>query len=91
MHVIDVGEIARRMRMRRAELGLSQAAVSERAEIHPSALSRLEQGRHKPDLDTLAQVANALSTSASYLLGETEDPKDEAPLSPSGWRPYGRS
>ena len=75
MLVVDVTELARRVRIRRADLGLSQAAVSEKAEVHSSVVSRLEHGQNLPDLGTLVRVANALSTSASYLLGETDDPK----------------
>ena len=75
MLVVDLDKLARRVRVRRAELGLSQSKVSEISEVHSSVISRLEHGQNLPDIATLMKISGALDTSVAYLLGETDDPK----------------
>lgn len=52
--------IGRRLRELRRGKGLSQEALSEKAEITSNYLSRLERGTENPTLDTLIRIADAL-------------------------------
>jgi transcriptional regulator with XRE-family HTH domain len=41
-------------------LGLSQTELARRAGIRPETLNRLEQGRNKPSVPTIAKIDRAL-------------------------------
>ena len=73
--VMDMDELGKRLRERRAQAGLSQADVSRRTGIIQRDISRLEHGI-KPALwaDTLLRLADALECTTDYLLGRTDDP-----------------
>ena len=64
-------ELGERIRERRHDLRLTQAALAERANVSPETIGRLEQGTGKsPSLDTVKKVAKALGTTASALIAE---------------------
>jgi len=44
----------------RRRLGLSQAELARRAGIRPETLNRIEQGRNKPSVPTIAKIERAL-------------------------------
>ena len=44
----------------RRQLGLSQAELARRAGIRPETLNRIEQGRNKPSVSTIAKIDRAL-------------------------------
>ena len=44
----------------RRKLGLSQAELAQRAGIRPETLNRIEQGRNKPSVPTIAKIDHAL-------------------------------
>ena len=44
----------------RRRLGLSQAELARRAGIRPETLNRIEQGRNKPSVPTIAKIYRAL-------------------------------
>jgi len=44
----------------RRKLGLSQAELARRAGIRPETLNRIEQGRNKPSVPTIAKLDRAL-------------------------------
>jgi DNA-binding XRE family transcriptional regulator len=44
----------------RRRLGLSQAELARRAGIRPETLNRIEQGRNKPSVPTIAKIDRAL-------------------------------
>ncbi len=44
----------------RRKLGLSQAELARRAGIRPETLNRIEQGRNKPSMPTIAKIDRAL-------------------------------
>ena len=52
-----------RLRARR-RLGLSQAELARRAGIRPETLNRIEQGRNKPSVPTIAKIDRALKAAA---------------------------
>ena len=44
----------------RRRLGLSQAELARRAGIRPETLNRIEQGKNKPSVPTIAKIDRAL-------------------------------
>lgn len=65
-----LGSLARRIKERRAALGLSQEKLAERAGVSTNFLARIEISGKTPSLRTLAQLANALEVPVSELLAE---------------------
>lgn len=61
--------VAERIRARRRTLGLSQAALAERADVSTELVSRIERQRCLPSITTLIAFANALDSSPNELLG----------------------
>ncbi len=55
---------ARAILRARRKLGLSQAELARRAGIRPETLNRIEQGRHKPSVPTIAKLDRALQAAA---------------------------
>ena len=51
---------ARAMLRARRRLGLSQAELARRAGIRPETLNRIEHGRNKPSVPTIAKIERAL-------------------------------
>jgi ribosome-binding protein aMBF1 (putative translation factor) len=51
---------ARAILRARRRLGLSQAELARRAGIRPETLNRIEQGRNKPSVPTIAKIERAL-------------------------------
>lgn len=60
---------ALRLCARRKELGLSQIVVSNETEITQSNISKFEQGKLEPSLETLGKLANYYQVSIDWLLG----------------------
>ena len=52
--------VARDILRARRKLGLSQAELARRAGICPETLNRIEQGRNKPSVPTIAKIDRAL-------------------------------
>lgn len=52
----------------REERGLSQAAVAENSGISRTALSNIETGDARPNLDTVVAIAEALGVRAGELI-----------------------
>jgi DNA-binding XRE family transcriptional regulator len=51
---------ARNILRARRKLGLSQVELARRAGIRPETLNRIEQGRNKPSVPTIAKIDRAL-------------------------------
>lgn len=66
--------VAERIRMRRAELGISQLALAFAVGTSPTQISRYERGENDPTGTVLIALSKALNTSADYLLGLVDDP-----------------
>ncbi len=77
----SIGRVARRIR---EELGLTLAAVAEKARISPGMLSRLETGRVSPSLETIVALAEVLGVRPALLLQEVGSEAGEAQHVPSG-------
>lgn len=67
--------LADRLRIVREAKKLSLRALAKELNIHFSTLGSYEQGRRKPDVDTLRTIAEYFSVSTDYLLGVVDDPK----------------
>jgi transcriptional regulator with XRE-family HTH domain len=61
-------EFGRRLRHRREELGLSQMAVAERAQVHFTFVSDIERGVRNPSLITMVKLARALDTDLAQFV-----------------------
>lgn len=75
--------IGRRIRGLREARGYTTYELAERSRIHRPNVTRIESGRHVPNLETLMRLANALQASVAELV--TEGPqvpayvREEAP------------
>lgn len=73
-------KIGKRIKDRRVELGLSAEDLAEVLGLSPSTIYRYESnGIMNMGIDKIQPIANALCTSASYLMGWTEN-KEPAPI-----------
>jgi transcriptional regulator with XRE-family HTH domain len=64
----------RRIAQRRAALQMSQEDLAHAIGSSQNQVSRYERGVNVPTGDVLVALADALETTADYLLGRTEDP-----------------
>lgn len=60
------------VRENRKRVGLSQAALAERADLHPTYVTSVEAGRRNVSLRNIARIASALELSMADLLGQVE-------------------
>lgn len=65
--------IAAHLRERRFELGLTQEQVAAAAGTSHTAISRLENGAHMPQLDTLRRIAAVLDEELVLCFERIED------------------
>lgn len=72
--------IGEKIRLRRKELRLSQAEVAAKSMISLGYLSEIETGKKNPSLDTLREIASALSIPIENLISDKVQscPKSEA-------------
>lgn len=66
-----VEAFAARLARQRQRQGLSMRALAERAGMHSSEISRLENGQRDPRLSTTVRLAQALEVPLSALLRQT--------------------
>jgi transcriptional regulator with XRE-family HTH domain len=64
------GSLARKLRVLRAERGLTLRQAAEQAGVRPGTLSELERGLHRPHDITLSRVANGYGIDVEDLLEE---------------------
>jgi DNA-binding XRE family transcriptional regulator len=65
--------IAAHLRERRFELGLTQEQVATAADTSHTAISRLENGTHMPQLSTLRRIAAVLDEELLLCFQRVED------------------
>lgn len=77
--LVPLEQLARLVIMRRAALGISQQELAERVGTTASAISRLESGHHRINLDTLQRVAEGLNMRAviGFQLGADGEERHE--------------
>ena len=64
----DKNTIGKKIKNRRLELGLTQSELSEISTISIPTISNIEGDKRLPSIDTLIQLAPALSCSIDYLI-----------------------
>lgn len=69
---IDYIAIGLRIRKLRKQKFWTQEKLSEKAEIAPDYLCRIESGKKHPSLKTILLIANALDTTVDDLLGDMQ-------------------
>ncbi len=71
--------LARIVIMRRGSLGLTQAELAARMGTTPSAISRIESGRHATSAGTLKKLGDALGARAvlGFEFGSAKHPERE--------------
>jgi len=65
--------IGEKIRLRRKELNLTQAQLSELTGFAQQEISRYEKGEYEPSARSIIRFAKALEVSADWLLGLDED------------------
>lgn len=61
-----------RLRELRTERGISQDELAREADVHSTAVGRLERGAREPRLTTILRVARGLNVRPGELLDELE-------------------
>lgn len=74
---MDRTEFGIRVRVARTRRGLTQAQLGDRLGVKRSAVSGWEKGRSAPPQERLYEMANALGTTADWLLGRQGRVEDE--------------
>lgn len=74
------------IRARRAQAGLGQEALADKAGLHRTHISLLERGKRMPTLEVVRKLAAALGTTMAALMEEleAEQPTEEEPPPASG-------
>lgn len=65
--------VGRRIRVRRVELGMTQAELAAKLPIGPSNLSYIERGERDVSVSLLEEIAGALKCKPEYLLREFQE------------------
>ena len=65
--VIEVGDA---IKARREELGMTQAKLARLLEVDVAQLSRWERGVYSPSLNIFRDIAKALKTTLTKMLGD---------------------
>lgn len=60
--------VAKRMKERRQEIGVSQGAVAEAAGVDRKTINRIENGHFSPNLDTFFRICTALDVKPENLV-----------------------
>lgn len=83
-YTLDTGKmtLGARIDRRRIALGISQAELARRVGIRQSTINSLINGDSRSSR-SITQIARVLGTTPSYLMGETDDPDENAPPPPS--------
>lgn len=66
-------EFAKKVRMRRHELGLTQEALAEKGEFHVNFIGGIERATRNPSLLSIVKLASALKISPRELLPASVD------------------
>jgi transcriptional regulator with XRE-family HTH domain len=68
--------LARNVRMRRQQLGLSQEALGELAGLHRTYIGAVERSERNLSVDNIEKLARALGMAPSELLSNTAEVRD---------------
>lgn len=76
----DVLNIGAKFRAARLQQNMSLRELASKADVSPSLLSQIENGRANPSVMTLYNVAGALSVSVTYFFPDLEDKPQPSPI-----------
>ncbi len=79
-----VSSIGPKLRALRKQTGLSLQQLSERSDVSPAAIHKIEGGDMVPTITTLLKIAGALNRPVSYFVEEDQDPSEPTVFTPSG-------
>ena len=75
-------DISTRIRTTRKKMHLTQKQLASKVNVSAQVISNWERGYTNPDYDDVLRLAQALDTSADYLMGLTDNPsRDEGKAS----------
>jgi transcriptional regulator with XRE-family HTH domain len=80
--IVTSGEIGKRMKARRRELGLSQETLATMLDVSYQQIQRYESGKNSLNAEKLQEVARALSAPLSFLIASGR--YDGSPLEDNG-------
>lgn len=69
----SIETLAKNLRRRRTEMGLTQDELAKMVGIGQSAVCTIEQCRHIPRVDTVCMLAEALGMTLDELVYEVQD------------------
>lgn len=67
-------ELGQRIKAAREQAGLTQLAFALAMHYSPGSVSRWENGRNTPDMETLMQIADVLGRPVSYFTAALDRP-----------------
>jgi transcriptional regulator with XRE-family HTH domain len=67
---IQLKKLGKNVKKKRLSIGMSQEEFGDKAGLHRTYISHLEQGLRNPTYTTLEKIAKALKCSVAELLGE---------------------
>lgn len=70
--------LAKIIRQRREELGLSQTSLAEKSGLHRTYINNIERGSKNISIDSLKKIADSLSTTVSDLMSQAEESSTES-------------
>ena len=75
------------LKKHRQKKGISQEALAEKADIHPTHVSLIERFERNPTINVTKALAGALGFSLAEFVQEAEDLQKKAPLSKRSNKP----
>lgn len=69
-HLINYKSIGKQIQKARIKQNLTQEYISEKLDVTPAHISKIENGKGKLSLSLLINIANLLNVSANYLLSD---------------------
>lgn len=71
--------LSHRLRQIREKQGISQRELGRVSGLGVNQINRYENGTSTPTIETLKAIASQLNISTDYLLGLSDDPKNDLP------------
>lgn len=77
-----VSSIGPKLRALRKQTGLSLQQLSDRSDVSPAAIHKIEQGDMVPTITTLLKIAGALNRPVAYFVEEEQDSSEPIVFTP---------
>ncbi len=74
-------KIYKKIKELRSEKGWTQKELAEKLDIHPVNMTKLEQGKSTPSLDTVIKLSEVFNISTDYLLSDEIKKRESTILS----------